>query len=92
MDLKIISDGSPVGTRILNAISGEDVTERIGANAIHWTMRSGQPPVLAIDLHTPCELKAGGAVRFRVVNYHTGQWEDVRAIEFATGERLEMPE
>jgi hypothetical protein len=47
MRLKVISDGTPYGTHIVNAETGENVTNITG---IRWSMQAGELAQATFDL------------------------------------------
>ena len=50
MKIKIISDGTPRGTRVTNAATGEDVE---GARAVLFEHRAGKCPYVTIEVMGP---------------------------------------
>ena len=48
--LRIVSNGSEFGTRVLDANTGEDFAEKLGIRNVRWISNNGEKPFLSLDL------------------------------------------
>ena len=51
IELKIISDGTPDGTKIVNSVTGEKVE---GIKGVEWSIKYGEFAVALIELEACC--------------------------------------
>jgi len=92
MTLRVVNDsGIANRTRILDAETGEDLTERLRVSAIDLRLQAGGVVSATLTVAiTRCEIDAGN-VFYVATHPETGRPERLRALEWADGTRLELP-
>ena len=92
MSLKLIGDGSPLGTQLIDEATGEDVLPKLCAAGLRLVVRSGvQAPTLEVDQFIAFDHKIAGAIRAFTGCPETGKSREIKRIEFADGGVLDFP-
>jgi len=91
MGLKVISNGSTIGTRILDAETGEDLTTRMGAREVRIVLTADEPPRLEVDVIREVIFDGSDVLQVYMACPVTGQRRAVRRIEFEDGGQIEVP-
>ena len=84
MMLRVITDGSPTGVRILDQATGEDLTRRLCAVHIAIELRQARPPAIVLELFGH-EVDVAGVATWRTADPATGTVKPVARIEFQDG-------
>ncbi|RCK40484.1 hypothetical protein [Thalassospira xiamenensis] len=87
MDVKITSDGTPHGTKIVSA----DGHELRGVSAVEWGISVDEPSCAKIHI-TMAEIEISGEAAFFVNPLRDGvdKWRRVKSIEFEDGEQISL--
>ncbi len=88
--LRVVADGNVGGTRILDAETGEDVTSRLGVMGVKVVAQGPLPPAIELETRVGCRCDATGQPRWHAKNPQTGQVQELRAMEFADGTRVDL--
>ncbi len=81
--LRIISDGTPCGTRILDE-RGDEV--KLAVTALVWSHSASKLPSVTLSIEAMLvPTDAGGQAFYETINPATGKWEKIAAIRFADG-------
>lgn len=87
MDVKITSDGTPCGTKVVSL----DGRELQGITSIKWGVAVDEPAVAKIEIGM-VEIECSGEAAFFVQPIDNGvrKCRRVKAIEFEDGERMDL--
>jgi len=92
MALKLIGDGAPLGTQLIDEATGENVLPKLCAAELRLVLRAGaQAPTLEIDQFIALDHKIAGSVRAFTGCPETGRSREIRRIEFVDGGAIEFP-
>jgi hypothetical protein len=86
---RVVSDGTELGTVVLDARTGEDITKRLGASSVSMTVSTEHiSPRVDIQIAMSCEMDIHGEPRWFAMDPQTEEMKELRALEFSDGTRV----